>query len=308
MNDFLKNDIEVINQALQDDISKRIFASRLLYSMTRDYSYIREIVLDTKISKTVYGLLKKGQEETGLVLDGAGIYGGYIYSDYPQLEWLCVSDNSKAGKLFYDSLKIISRKEAVGTYPDAYYVVTSIKYFADIEKELLGLGIPKEKIINIGMMANETEKNMYFDVPFITPKKENCLVDCGAYHGENTLNYFQWRGDKRAKSYAIEADSIKFDICKKELGKSENAIVLQAAAFSRKGKIALKSSGDSQSTICDQGKEYADAIMIDEIARDNRITMIKMDIEGSELEALKGATNTIRIQKPELVVSIYHKE
>ena len=36
-------------------------------------------------------------------------------------------------------------------------------------------------------------------------------------------------------------------------------------------------------------------------------TFIKMDIEGAEKEAILGAENIIRIQKPKMAVSIYHK-
>ncbi len=51
-------------------------------------------------------------------------------------------------------------------------------------------------------------------------------------------------------------------------------------------------------------------ITIDEIAARNkipRVDFIKMDIEGSELDALRGAESTIRRWRPKLAVSLYHR-
>ena len=50
-----------------------------------------------------------------------------------------------------------------------------------------------------------------------------------------------------------------------------------------------------------------EAVTIDEtIQTDQKIRLIKMDIEGAEYQALVGARKTIQREKPGLAISIYH--
>ena len=51
----------------------------------------------------------------------------------------------------------------------------------------------------------------------------------------------------------------------------------------------------------------AEVKKLDDVLSDKDITFIKMDIEGAEVEALKGAENIIRNKKPKLAICLYHR-
>ena len=55
------------------------------------------------------------------------------------------------------------------------------------------------------------------------------------------------------------------------------------------------------------GKVEVQADSVDNILNGERITVLKMDIEGSEEKALEGAKNTIVTHRPKLYVCAYHR-
>jgi hypothetical protein len=63
--------------------------------------------------------------------------------------------------------------------------------------------------------------------------------------------------------------------------------------------------GTSASAVSGEGEVSVEADTIDRLAPG--ATFIKLDVEGAELEALKGAAGTMRRNRPKLAVCVYHK-
>ena len=60
------------------------------------------------------------------------------------------------------------------------------------------------------------------------------------------------------------------------------------------------------SRIDENGEDEVEVRALDEVV-DGKVTFIKMDIEGAELQALFGAEKTIKKYKPKLAICIYHR-
>ena len=113
--------------------------------------------------------------------------------------------------------------------------------------------------------------------------------------------------------YIFEPDQNNFILCKNNIEKENLADVVtmyNKGCWSKSATLHFNSYGNQLSYVCedeDAGSEQIEVVGIDEILNGERATFIKMDIEGTELEALKGAEKTIRMWKPKLAICVYHK-
>lgn len=87
--------------------------------------------------------------------------------------------------------------------------------------------------------------------------------------------------------------------------------IVAKGASDKDGILKFKANG-VYSAIVENDAEDDDLISIsttrlDTLLKDERVSIIKMDIEGGEYDALNGAAGTIARHKPRLAICLYHK-
>jgi len=123
------------------------------------------------------------------------------------------------------------------------------------------------------------------------------------------------------KVYSFEADKSNYELIKKTIERNgRNNIIPECAALvdcdseiefhlSNNAEINLTGTIVKDSLKANSmGTNIVKGISIDSYVRRNglKIGLIKTDVEGAEMLLLKGAEETIRTQRPAMLISIYH--
>ena len=148
-------------------------------------------------------------------------------------------------------------------------------------------------------------------------RKGDVAIDVSAGFGNDAAVYSREVGDE-GKVISIEPAKNNLMCLKKniELNKLKNVTVIQKGLWSKKDRLRfyLNPVPGGHSLVTHQD----DAIKIIEIEVDtldnilrqlgiDRVNFIKIDIEGAEIEALKGMKETLRNNDVKLAIASYHK-
>jgi FkbM family methyltransferase len=150
----------------------------------------------------------------------------------------------------------------------------------------------------------------------VKPNLGDIVLDCGGCWGDTTFEFAASVGSG-GKVYVYEFIPFNNKIIRKnaELNPSlaKRVEIINHAAWSESGKDVYYFDNGPGSKVQFQPFDGMDGnamtLSIDDLVSSKglrTVDLIKMDIEGAEQQALVGATNTIKIFKPKLAISIYH--
>lgn len=151
----------------------------------------------------------------------------------------------------------------------------------------------------------------YMEPDFIEAEDIRFYVDAGAYDGD-TLARLESRLGTAQSAHLFEPERRAFEACQRRFADRETVRVLQAAMSETRcwipapranscdvlGQLA---AGDTQLSMADVA-----GLPLDEVAV-GAVSLIKLDIEGAEGSALRGARQVLLRERPKLCVCAYHR-
>lgn len=154
------------------------------------------------------------------------------------------------------------------------------------------------------------DKIQYFPDGMFQFTDHESYFDCGAFTGDTIAEFLKATGGSYRHIWAAEPDRSNYEQLMKYVGENKlsNIDVVNKGIYGYAGRLPFHEDGSMLSMLSDDADNYIEVDTIDHIAGDHPVTYIKMDVEGAELMALKGAEQTIRSYRPVLGISIYHKE
>ena len=307
---------EIIRSDFADELSRRIFDWRLRLADGSKYVF-PEILNYMDISSAdkhslINRVKKLRDEQIETYIYGAGLGCRFaVYSDYSR-ELLGIRnikgiiDNYIKNERY--GLPIMTFAEFAAKHREAM-VFNSIGSIAGREthRQCEEAGIEVVSLYEI-----DASWFQYFDLPAklgFTGENE-VFVQAGCLNGDTQKSYINWFGTNYQKQITFEPNAAQYSFCKNVFAGMHNIELVQAALSDHTGRARLETENITEpceSHISQDGNDEIQVVALDEYMNGGKVSFIALDIEGGEYNALLGAEQIIREQKPKLAICVYHK-
>jgi len=258
---------------------------------------------------------------------------------------VCFADNHKFADIM-EGIQVHHPADAKQMFPDAVWIATVMqpKFRDELLKQIADMGVKSESLwtflpnkeavpsesaewtitdllgdresvyefhnqiaVRKGEASQRPASSMeelYFP-DWITRRDDEHYIDCGAADGD-TIAEFKKRWPQFKQITAFEPDSLNMNKLREATWSDDRILRFNFAVSDHMHNTSFTSTGDYSAHLGGNGDQVICVSLDDLWKLENFPTYIKMDIEGSELEALWGARRIIRDHSPVLAICAYH--
>lgn len=149
-------------------------------------------------------------------------------------------------------------------------------------------------------------------LPAALPQEDDIVVDAGLFDSVVLRRFALAVPAGHVYGFEPEPNNYRFvEETLERYGDPGNVTLVRKGLFSRKGGMFISDEGSSGNLSDESSKGSAcEVVDLDSFVAENaipKVNLVKMDIEGAELEALRGARTTISKFTPKLHICAYHR-
>ncbi len=149
---------------------------------------------------------------------------------------------------------------------------------------------------------------IYFADEYYEKKSAGVFLDIGAYNGDSLKEYIKYKGADYGAVISIEPDYENFMKLNQYImhERLQNCYAYMFATGKEKKIECFTSTGTGNASV-GVGDDLMHVEALDDLFLEEDIALMKLDVEGAEMDTLIGAQKIIKKWKPNLAISIYHK-
>lgn len=186
------------------------------------------------------------------------------------------------------------------------YIALRSRFADEMSMQVLDAILGYRLTLDPEVLVPVIEWDLYAPNNLIDYRDDEVYVDGGSYDGDTIRLFLKRVGGKFSRVIAFEPDHGTYVRLKANFSEEPKVETMNAGLHRRAGVLRFDNAGTRGSIFTEMGNFEIPVVGLDEILTGDRVTLIKMNIEGSELEALRGAYASIKQWAPKLAISVYH--
>jgi FkbM family methyltransferase len=179
-----------------------------------------------------------------------------------------------------------------------------------LSRETLAAYVAQKTTGVFGEYERYYRPDQYFPDELVTLRENEIFVDCGAHHGQSVTAFRGKLARDNIRScqaiYSFEPAQPNYEKIMASTGDALDWTVIPKGVWSTDTTLSFHLEG-AASGVTSGGSVTVEVIALDSFFAEKACTFIKMDVEGAEIQALRGSRQTILRHRPILAVCLYHK-
>ena len=170
----------------------------------------------------------------------------------------------------------------------------------------MGLKVPADFPID---SLNEVFFEKIYDVIGYIPKATDIVIDVGAHTGDWTVYCAKVLNVKNIYAFEPLKDNIKHAKSILDLNDCNNSSLYEIGLSNSDKEIEIEYDGNMMGKLCTNKNPKKESIMFKRLdSFDLYCDILKIDVEGFELEVLNGAIETIKKFRPRIILEVHSKK